>query len=159
MIHKKVFMREDFKEFDKKEFHFADTVFVRDIDTRVFQSIVIKSLATIEDVAPLGGSLFDHLLGREGEDRIKGIHVEQDHKNHSVSIKIELNISHGISIPQKAEEVQTKVADDICTLTGLHVACVHVIFKALISDTPLDVNSEIKNEPVPAEDFTPDAFE
>lgn len=130
-------MHDQFKELDTKELKFADTIFIRDIETRVFQAIVIKCLAEIEGVALLEGTLLDNLLGREGNERIKGIHVEQDQKNHSVSIKVEVNIAHGISIPEKAEEIQTKIAAEVTHLTGLHVACVHVVFKALISDVPL----------------------
>lgn len=131
-------MNNPYKELDTKELEFADTVFVRDIETRVFQAIVIKCVGEIEGVALLEGNLFDNLLGREGNERIKGIHVEQDSKNHSVSIKVEVNIAHGISIPKKAEEIQSKITGEVCELTGLHVSCVHVVFKALISDQPLE---------------------
>lgn len=139
-------MHDQFKELDTKELKFADTVFVRDIETRVFQAIVVKCLAEVEGVALLEGNLLDNLLGREGNERIKGIYVEQDSKNHSVSIKIEINIAHGISIPEKAEEVQTKIAAEVCKLTGLHVSCVHVVFKALISDAPLEELMEEEEE-------------
>ncbi|MCB1110941.1 MAG: Asp23/Gls24 family envelope stress response protein [Chlamydiia bacterium] len=150
-------MHDQFKELDTKELKFADTVFVRDIETRVFQAIVIKCLAEIEGVALLEGNLLDNLLGREGNERIKGIHVEQDSKNHSVSIKVELNVAHGISIPQKAEEVQSKITSEVCQLTGLHVSCVHVVFKALISDTPLEqvIEEEIIKED---EEFSTEEF-
>jgi uncharacterized alkaline shock family protein YloU len=127
-------MHDQFKEIDTKELKFADTVFVRDIETRVFQSIVIKCLASIEGIALLEGNLLDNLLGREASERIKGIHVEQDQKNHSVSIKVEIKVAHGLSLPAKAEEIQGKIAEEVCRLTGLHVSCVHVVFKALISD-------------------------
>jgi len=56
-------MHDQFKELDTKELKFADTVFVRDIETRVFQAIVIKCLAEIEGVALLEGTLLDNLLG------------------------------------------------------------------------------------------------
>ena len=143
-------MHDQFKELDTKELKFADTIFVRDIESRVFQAIVIKCLAEIEGVALLGGTLLDNLLGREGNERIKGIHVEQDSKNHSVSIKVEVNIAHGISIPEKSEEIQTRIAEEVTQLTGLHVACVHVVFKALIEDEPL--MGEILEEEVPEEE-------
>lgn len=150
-------MEDQFKDLDTKELKFADTVFVRDIETRVFQSIVIKCLAEIEGVALLEGNLLDNLLGREGNERIKGIHVEQDSKNHSVSIKVEVNIAHGISIPEKAEEIQTKIAAEVCKLTGLHVAVVHVVFKALISDIPLEkiIEEEMEKE---EEEFSTEEF-
>jgi uncharacterized alkaline shock family protein YloU len=124
-------------EKSKEEYEFADTVFVRDIESRVFQAIAFKCLMGIEGVELIGGNILDSLLGRESPDRIKGIHIEQDQKNHSVNIKIELNISYGLSIPEKAEEIQSKVATEVCRLTGLHVGSVHVIFKNLISQETL----------------------
>jgi len=117
----------------KGEYEFADTVFVRDIESRVFQAIAFKCLMGIEGVELMGGNILDSLLGRESPDRIKGISVDQDQKNHSVNIKIEVNISYGLSIPEKAEEIQAKVTQEICRLTGLHVGSVHVVFKGLIS--------------------------
>jgi len=143
-------MHDQFKQIDTKELEFADTIFIRDIETRVFQAIVIKCLVDVEGVALLEGTLLDNLLGREGNERVKGIHVEQDQKSHSVSIKVEVNVAHGISIPEKAEEIQAKIAAEVCKLTGLHVSCVHVIFKALISDKPLieeSVEEESKEKP------------
>ena len=150
-------MNDQFTDLDTKEIEFADTIFVRDIETRVFQAIVIKCLAEIEGVALLEGNLLDNLLGREGNERIKGIHVEQDQKNHSVSIKVEVNVAHGISIPEKAEEIQTKIAAEVCSLTGLHVACVHVIFKALISEQSLEPE-EPREEPSEKEEFSVEEF-
>ena len=136
-------MNNKFKEVDTKELRFADTVFVRDIDTRVFQSIVIKCLGDIDAVEFLFGNLIDNLLGREGNDRIKGIHVDQDQKNHSVNIKVEVNIKYGVSIPEKSEEIQSKITQEITKLTGLHVSCVHVIFKGIISNKKPDKEETI----------------
>lgn len=122
----------------REDYEFADTVFVRDVESRVFQTIAFKCLMAVEGVELIGGNILDSLLGRDSTDRIKGIHVEQDQKNHSVNIKIELNVAYGISIPEKAEEIQSKVAKEICRLTGLHVGSVHVIFKNIISQESLD---------------------
>jgi uncharacterized alkaline shock family protein YloU len=122
----------------KEEYEFADTVFIRDVESRVFQAIAFKCIASIEGVELIGGNILDSLLGRDTTDRIKGIQVEQDQKNHSVNIKIELNVAYGVCIPEKAEEIQSKVAKEICRLTGLHVGIVHVIFKNLISQESID---------------------
>lgn len=150
-------MNDQFNELDTKEIEFADTVFIRDIESRVFQAIVIKCLADIEDVALLEGNLLDNLLGREGNERIKGIHVEQDEKNHSVSIKVEVNVAHGVSIPEKSEEIQSKIASEVSSLTGLHVSCVHVIFKALISEMSLE-HDEPKQEENAESEFSTEEF-
>jgi uncharacterized alkaline shock family protein YloU len=115
-----------------KEFELPETTFIRDIENRVFQSYVLQTLSRIEGISLISGNFLDHLLGRDGAERIKGITTEQDQKNHSVAVKIELNIYYGVPIPPKAEEIQSKVAEEITTLTGLHVSCVHVIFKNVV---------------------------
>jgi len=126
-------------EKSKENYEFADTVFVRDIENRVFQAIAFKCLMGIEGVELVGSNLLDSLLGREAQERIKGVHVEQDQKNHSVQLKIELNVAYGVSIPEKAEEIQAKVSQEISRLTGLHVSFVHVVFKNLIAPEALEV--------------------
>lgn len=122
----------DKKKVDTKEFELPETAFIRDIEDKVFQSIVLQCLAQIEGISLVEGNFIDHLLGRSSEG-VKGIHAEQDDKNQSVNIKVEVNIFFGTSIPDKAEEIQTKIADEIVKLTGLHVSSVHVVFKNVIS--------------------------
>jgi uncharacterized alkaline shock family protein YloU len=124
-------MKQDFqKKFNSKEFELPETVYIRDIENRVFQSIALECLSRIEGVGFIEGNIIDSLLGRELVD--KGIHVEQEEKEHSVRLKVEVNVAYGVSLPQKAEEIQTKIAQDISRLTGLRVSCVHVVFKNLI---------------------------
>jgi len=120
---------------DPREIDLPETVFIRDIETRVFQAICLQTLAKIENISLLEGNLFDSLLGRDLE-RVKGIHVTQDQKKHSVDIRVEINIAYGISIPEKAEEVQSRLAEEVTRWSGLHVATVHVIFKDLILPSP-----------------------
>jgi uncharacterized alkaline shock family protein YloU len=124
-------MFDQLKNMDAREVQLPETVYIRDIETRVFQTICLQTLAKIEGIGLLEGNLIDTLLGRE-LDRIRGIHVEQDGKKHSVTIRVEVNIAYGISIPDKAEEVQSRLAEEISHWTGLHVASVHIIFKNLI---------------------------
>lgn len=123
-----------YEKLDAKELNLPDTVLIRDVETRVFQTIVLQCLARIEGIGLQEGNLFDSLLGREVE-RVKGIYVEQDQKQHSVKVRVEINIAYGLSIPEKAEELQTKIVEEISRWTGLHVASVHVIFKDLILPT------------------------
>lgn len=120
-----------YDKLDKKELNLPETSFIRDIETKVFQAIVNQCLAKIEGIGLQEGTLFDSLLGREVE-RSRGIFVEQDQKEHSVSVRVEINIAYGISIPDKAEEIQTKIAEEISHWSGLHVGSVHVVFKDLI---------------------------
>lgn len=120
-----------YENLDQKELNLPETSFIRDIETKVFQAIVNQCLSKIEGIGLQEGTLFDSLLGRE-VDRSKGIFVEQDQKKHSVSVRVEVNIAYGLSIPQKAEEIQTKITEEISHWSGLHVASVHVVFKDLI---------------------------
>lgn len=138
---------------DPQEFELPETTFVRDIENRVVQQIILQCLSKIEGISLLEGNFIDHILGRT--EGVKGITAEQDAKNHSIGVKVEVNIAYGISIPKKAEEIQAKVAEELTKITGLHVAQVHVVFKGLISaeaaakaheshilDTPPDSLSE-----------------
>ena len=125
-------MQGPLKNIDTKEVELPDTLFVRDIESRVFQAIAVQCLAKIEGVSLLEGTFIDSLLGRDPGDRIKGIHVEQDSKNHSIQIKVEINVAYGVSIPEKAEEIQTEIVQEVTRLTGLHVSSVHVVFKDVI---------------------------
>lgn len=128
-------MHNPLKQIDTKELELPETVFVRDIESKVFQSIALQCLAQIDGVETLEGNLFDSLLG-SSLDGIKGIHVDQDQKNHSVNVRVEINVAYGIGIPDKAEEIQNKILQDISRLTGLHVGAVHVVFKNLITPKP-----------------------
>ena len=129
-------MNEKFTQLDTKEIELPDTVFVRDIETRVFQTIALQTLSKIGGVSMLEGNLIDSFLGRDGPDRIKGITVDQDQKSRSVKLKIEINVDYGVSLPEKAEEIQNSLAQEVSRLTGLHVSSVHVIFKNLVLPKP-----------------------
>src|SRR5690625_3643869 len=107
---------------DTQEFELPETVFSRDIETRVIQVIILQCLSKIQDIGLIGGTLMDTLLGRSDTDRVKGIFVEQDSRNHQVKVKVEILVNYGVSIPAKAEEVQSKIVEEITRLTGLHVA-------------------------------------
>src|SRR5262249_47952525 len=126
-----VAMYDQLKNMDEREIELPETVFIRDIDTRVFQAIALQALAKIEGIGLLEGNLLDSLLGREVE-RVKGISITQDQKNHSVDVRVEINVGYGVNIPEKAEEVQGKLVEEISKWTGLHVSSVHVIFKGLL---------------------------
>ena len=125
-------MKVDVKKVDTKEFELPETVFIRDIDNKVFQGIILQCLSTIEGISLVEGNFIDNILDRGGPEGIKGIVAEQDNKSQSVDIRVEVNVCYGCSIPEKAEEIQTKVAEEITRLTGLHVATIHTVFKNVI---------------------------
>lgn len=114
---------------DTKEFELPDTVFIRDIETGVFQSIVIQSLSEVKGVSLENEGILESFLGLDGNGQIKGITVDQDPKSQSISVKVEVSIAFGIPIPEKAEEIQSLITERITKITGLHVAAVHIVFK------------------------------
>ncbi|MCB1111925.1 MAG: Asp23/Gls24 family envelope stress response protein [Chlamydiales bacterium] len=118
---------------DTKEFEYPETLFEHDIENRVFQGIVLQCLSKVKGITLVEGNFIDSLFGRRGVEGVKGIYAEQDSHSSSVSIRIEVNICFGEPIPDKAEEIQTKVAEEITRLTGLHVAAVHVVFKNVVA--------------------------
>ena len=124
-------MHETLAQLDSKEVELPDTVFAWDVETRVFQAIVIRCLGEIEGVEPVEGGLLDSLLGRDLLENVKGVSVEQDPKTHSVAVRLEVKVAYGVAIPEKAEEVQAKVAQALSLLTGVQVSRVHVVFKTL----------------------------
>ena len=139
-------MEDKFKNIDKKEIQLPETTFSRDIESRVFQAIVFQCLSNVEGVALVSKGLIDSLLGRDAQESYSAIHVEQDQKQHSVSIKLELNIKFGLSIPEKAEEIQNNIIESVSKFTGLHVNRVHIIFKNMIVDLEDDEDDECETE-------------
>lgn len=142
-------LKVDKKKVDTKEFEIPETTFIRDIENKVFQSIVLQCLAQVEGISLVEGNFIDHLLGRSSEG-VKGIYTEQDEKNQSVNIKVEVNILYGIPIPEKAEEIQTKISEEIVKLTGLHVSSVHVVFKNVVSIEQANKLSQLGSAQGPA---------
>ncbi len=126
-------LKVDKNKVDTKEFQLPETLFIRDIENKVFQSIVLQCLSQIDGITLTEGNFIDDLLGRSSEG-IKGIYAEQNDKNQSINIRVEVNIMYGINIPDKAEEIQSKIAEEITKMTGLHVSSVHVVFKNVITE-------------------------
>jgi uncharacterized alkaline shock family protein YloU len=117
---------------DRKEFELPETVYIRDVENNVFQTIVLKCLEQIEGVSLVEGNFINHLLGRGAMEGTRNIYIEQDSRSSSVAVKLEVNCTYGVSIPEKAEEIQFKIAREITKWTGLHVSAVHVVFKDIL---------------------------
>lgn len=143
-------MYEPLKTLESKEAETANsTVFLRDIENRVLQGIVLQVLSKIKDISLLEGNIFDSLLGRDLE-RIKGIYVEQEQKGKAVNVRVEINIIYGVSIPEKSEEIQKKLKEEITKWTGLTVASIHVVFKHLITESQLKLQASAEESFEPA---------
>lgn len=134
-------MYDGLKTLEISENESTKTIFLRDIEMRVLQGIVLQCLAKIEGIGLLEGNLFDSLLGRDLE-RVKGIYVEQNQRGGALEIRVEINVMYGVSIPEKAKEIQLRLVEEVTRWTGLHVASVHIVFKALV--TNLDAAQELQ---------------
>ncbi len=133
--------KNEIKKLDTKELDVAETMFVCNIENKVFQSIVLHCLSQIDGISLGEGNFIDNLFGRSAEG-VKGIYAEQDEKHNSINIKVEVSIYYGLPIPLKAEEIQTKVSQTITQLTGLHVASVHVIITNVIAIEEAEISSQ-----------------
>jgi uncharacterized alkaline shock family protein YloU len=127
--------RLDVKKVDTKEFEFPETAYISDIDTKVFQGIVLQCLSQIDGIYLVEGNFIDNIFGKSGPEVGAGVQSEKNSSDHSVSIKVEVNILYGKSIPAKAEEIQSKVVEEITRLTGLRVSSMHVVFRNIV---PID---------------------
>jgi len=129
------------KKVDTKELELPETLFVRDIEDKVFQGIVAEVLSHIDGIEISSSNFIESIFGKTTQESYKGIVVEQSPDSPSVSVTLELNIAFGISIPEKAEEIQSKLAEEITNLTGLHVSAVHLIFKNILAKDGLAASS------------------
>lgn len=116
----------------RKDPELPETIFSSDIEDKVYQGIVVNTLSSIQGIHLIEGSFFQALIGKT--DKVKGIHIEQEPLQHSVKIQIEVNVQFGVSLPEKAEEIQVKVAQEVTKMTSVHVAEVHVMFRDLIPE-------------------------
>lgn len=133
-------MRKDWKS---KELEPPETTYVRDIEMRALQSIILNCLSKLEGVFLIEEKLVDTLLGRECVSGIRGIHVDQDKKSPALSIKVEIKVAYGLKIPQKVEEVQNIISEKITELTSLPIATVHVVVRdVLLPKEPLTAVAE-----------------
>lgn len=125
--------KKDPAHLDPREFELPDTIYSRNIENKVFQGIIVKTLSLIPGISLIEGTFLDNLIGRV--DKIQGIEITQDPKTQSVKLTIHVRVQYGVSIPQIAETIQTTVAEEVTKITGVRVSEVHVIFKELISNT------------------------
>lgn len=125
----------DAQRFDTKELELPETLFVRDIDNRVFQHLVAQLLARVPDIGLVEGGFIHNILGRGSAESVSAIHAEQDSQAKSLKIRVDLNVAYGVPIPDKAEEIHNLLNRELTRLTGLHVASIHLVFRGLLPST------------------------
>lgn len=59
---------------DTKELEIAETTFIRDIENRVFQAIILQVLTKVKDITLLEGNLIDAILNRGNVEKINSCH-------------------------------------------------------------------------------------
>jgi uncharacterized alkaline shock family protein YloU len=121
------------KQHKTKEPELPETHYIRHIDNEVFKGIILRCLLQVEGIAPIEGNFLQSLFHLSALDSLKGIEVLQNAQKRSIEIDITVNICSEENIPEKAEQIQTKVCEEITKATGVHVASIHVAFKKMIS--------------------------
>jgi len=91
------------------------------ISDDVIGAIAGIELGKIEGVHPVGGGIADY-LGRKNPSKGVKIDATDDH----ISIEVFLIVDYGVSIPDVAHEVQTRLRKVISDMTGKFVSAVNV---------------------------------
>jgi uncharacterized alkaline shock family protein YloU len=116
-----------------QELDLPDTTLNQSIDDKVFHGIILKALQPIQGISLQKANVFQTLIGKK--DKIFGISTVQDDKTQSLKVRLEVDVKFGVFIPEKAEEIQMAVIEEITKMTGLRVSEVQVIFKDLIPES------------------------
>lgn len=91
----------------------------------VIASIAGVAATEVEGVAAMSGNITNEIVGKLGVKNLsKG--VEIDVQEDIVTVKLNLTMRYGYSIPKTSEEVQEKVKASIENMTGLKVSCVDI---------------------------------
>ncbi len=134
-----------FSNVDQMELELPETTYIRDIENKVLQGIVVHCLSDIDGISLVHGNFINNILGKDNLEGIRGIQTQQDNKHQCLTVKVEINIEYGIPIPEKAEEVQNKITKEITRLTGLHVSSIHVVFKNVTSKETIRNDASLEN--------------
>jgi len=99
------------------------------ISDDVLSTIAGIELGKIEGVQPVGGGIADY-LGRKNPS--KGIKI--DTTDDQISVEVFLIVDYGVSIPDVACEVQTRLRKVISEMTGKFVSAVNVSVQGIRTD-------------------------
>ncbi|MGN0165589.1 MAG: Asp23/Gls24 family envelope stress response protein [Lachnospiraceae bacterium] len=91
----------------------------------VIASIAGVAATEVEGVAAMSGNITNEIVGKLGVKNLsKGVVI--DVQDDVVTVKLNLTMRYGYSIPKTSAEVQEKVKASIESMTGLKVTCVDV---------------------------------
>ena len=91
----------------------------------VIATIAGVAATEVEGVAAMSGNITNEIVGKLGVKNLSkgvGIDVQED----VVTVKLNLTMRYGYSIPKTSAEVQEKVKSAIENMTGLTVSCVDI---------------------------------
>lgn len=116
---------------DKNVTNYATTINVEEqggkvkIADDVIATIAGVAATEVEGVAAMSGNITNEIVGKLGVKNLSkgvGIDVQED----VVTVKLNLTMRYGYSIPKTSAEVQEKVKSAIENMTGLNVSCVDI---------------------------------
>lgn len=91
----------------------------------VIASIAGVAATEVEGVAAMSGNITNEIVGKLGVKNLsKGVVI--DVQEDIVTVKLNLTMRYGYSIPKTSAEVQEKVKASIESMTGLKVSCVDI---------------------------------
>lgn len=91
----------------------------------VIASIAGVAATEVEGVAAMSGNITNEIVGKLGVKNLsKGVVI--DVQEDVVTVKLNLTMRYGYSIPKTSAEVQEKVKASIESMTGLSVSCVDI---------------------------------
>lgn len=91
----------------------------------VIASIAGVAATEVEGVAAMSGNITNEIVGKLGVKNLsKGVVI--DVQEDVVTVKLNLTMRYGYSIPKTSAEVQEKVKASIESMTGLNVSCVDI---------------------------------
>lgn len=91
----------------------------------VIASIAGVAATEVEGVAAMSGNITNEIVGKLGVKNLsKGVVI--DVQEDMVTVKLNLTMRYGYSIPKTSAEVQEKVKASIESMTGLKVSCVDI---------------------------------
>lgn len=102
------------------------------INENVFLTLVRKAALSVNGVTRLAGStLVDSIAEIIGNRRMHDRAITVVTENDTVKIDVRVNLAYGARVPDVASEIQSKVIQEIKTLTGAEVSEVNVIIEDL----------------------------
>ncbi len=98
----------------------------------VIATIVRRSACDVEGVVRIAGSaLVDNIAEIVGSKKMQDRSITVCMNGRSVAVEVAINVAYGVHLPSVAMNVQSSIAREIQTLTGLTVTKVNVVVREM----------------------------